>query len=62
MLPHVGVGSGMPALMKLSDASKTIASATDRVVNTMTGAAMLRMTCLMRIHGARAPETMTALT
>ena len=62
MLPQVGVGSGMPALMKDSDASNTIASATDRVVNTMTGAAMLRVTCLKRIHGARAPETMTART
>ena len=46
MLPHVGVGSGMPRLMKDRDASNTIASATHRVVNTITGAAMLRITCL----------------
>ena len=62
MLPHVGVGSGMPRLMKDRDASNTIASATHRVVNPITGAAMLRITCLKSIHGARAPETMTART
>ena len=62
MLPHVGVGSGMPALMKDRDASNTMASATSTMVNTMTGARQLRTTCFIKIHGARAPETMTART
>ena len=62
MLPHVGVGSGMPAEMKDRDASNTMASATSTMVNTMTGAMQLRMTCFTRIHGARAPETTTART
>ncbi|CQB87699.1 Uncharacterised protein [Chlamydia trachomatis] len=62
MLPHVGVGSGIPALMKLREASNTIASATESVVNTITGAAILRVTCLSKIQGARAPETITART
>ena len=62
MLPHVGVGSGMPAEMNDSEASNTMASATSTMVNTMTGAMQLRMTCFTRIHGARAPETTTART
>ena len=62
MLPHVGVGSAMPAPMKVSDASKMMASATSVTVKTMIGAMQLRRTCRMRIHGARAPETMTART
>ena len=62
MLPQVGVGSAMPADRKVSDASKMMASATSVTVNTRIGAAQLRRTCLTRIHGARAPETMTART
>ncbi len=61
-LPHVGVGSWMPAWMKESEASKTMASATRTVAKTMIGATLLRATCLTRIQGARAPETTTALT
>ena len=62
MLPQVGVGSPMPAPMKVSDASKTMASATSVTVKTMMGAMQLRSTWRMRTHGARAPETMTART
>ena len=62
MLPQVGVGSGMPAEMNDSEASNTMASATSTMVNTMTGAMQLRMTCFTRIHGARAPDTTTART
>ena len=62
MLPQVGVGSGMPALMNANDASNTIASATHTTVNTKMGAKQLRMTCFTKIHGAFAPETMAART
>ncbi|CPU67034.1 Uncharacterised protein [Mycobacteroides abscessus] len=62
MLPHEGSGSGTPAWMKDSDASKTIASATSTVVNTSTGAAQLRATCLARIQAVRAPMTRVAAT
>ena len=62
MLPQVGVGSGIPALMKAREASNTMASATSTMVNTRTGATQLRTTCFHRIHGARAPETTTART
>ncbi len=62
MLPQVGVGSWMPAPMKVREASKMMASATRVTVNTMIGAMQLRRTCLIRIQGARAPETMTART
>ena len=56
------MGSAMPAERNVSDASKMMASATSVTVKTMMGAAQLRRTCFMRIHGARAPETMTART
>ena len=62
MLPHVAVGSWMPAPMNVSEASKMMASATSVTVKTMIGAMQLRRTWRMRIHGARAPETMTART
>ena len=62
MLPQVGVGSVMPAPMKVREASKMMASATSVTVKTMIGARQLRMTCFQRIHGARAPETTTART
>ena len=62
MLPHVGVGSGMPAAMNEREASNTMASATSTIVKTRTGAMQLRTTCLIRIHGARAPLTTTART
>ena len=48
--------------MKVREASRMMASATRTVAKTSTGAAVLRMTCLTRIHGARAPDTMTART
>ena len=48
--------------MNDSEASNTMASATSTMVNTMTGAMQLRMTCFTRIHGARAPDTTTART
>lgn len=60
MLPHVGVGSGIPALMKDNEASKTIASAIKTIVNTKIGAAQLRATCLNKIQGLFAPLTTAA--
>ena len=39
-----------------------MASATRVTVKTMIGAMQLRRTCLIKIHGALAPETMTART
>ena len=62
ILPHVGVGSAIPAPIKVKDASKMIASATSVTVKTMMGAMQLRRTCFHKIQGARAPETMVALT
>ena len=62
MLPQVGVGSAMPAERNVREASKMMASATSVTVKTMMGAAQLRRTCFIKIHGARAPETMTART
>ena len=62
-LPHVAtVVAWRPEPMKVREASRMIASATRTVANTRTGAAVLRMTCLVRIQGARAPETITART
>ena len=62
-LPHVGtVVAWRPEPMKVREASRMIASATRTVANTRTGAAVLRRTCLTRIQGARAPETITART
>ena len=62
-LPQVGtIVAGSPEPMKVRDASRMIASATRTVAKTRTGAAVLRMTCLTRIQGAFAPETMTART
>ena len=62
-LPHVAtVVAWRPDPMKVREASRMIASATRTVAKTRTGAAVLRMTCLTRIHGARAPETITART
>ena len=55
-------GSWIPAPMKVSEASKMMASATRVTVKTMIGAMQLRRTCLIKIHGALAPETMTART
>ena len=62
MLPQVAVGSWIPAPIKVSEASKMMASATRVTVKTMIGAMQLRRTCLIKIHGALAPETMTART
>ena len=63
MFPQVGVLTDlMPAPMKDSEASKTIASATRTVAKTMIGAMQLRATCLRRIHGTGAPITLEAAT
>ena len=62
MLPQVAVGSVMPAPMKVSDASKMMASATSVTVKTMIGAMQLRSTCLIKIQGAWAPDTIAART
>ncbi len=56
MLPQVAVGSWIPAPMKVREASKMMASATRVTVKTMMGAMQLRRTCLIKIHGALAPE------
>ena len=62
MLPQDGAGGCTPALMKDSEASSTMASATRTVANTMIGAMQLRATCLTRIHGVEAPMTCEAAT
>ena len=62
MLPQEGFGGWTPALMKDSEASSTIASATSTVAKTMIGAMQLRATCLARIHGVEAPITWEAAT
>lgn len=60
MLPHVGVGSGIPALIKDNEASKTMASAINTIVKTKIGAAQFRATCLNKIQGDLAPLTTAA--
>jgi hypothetical protein len=51
-----------PPPMKDRDASKTMASATITVVNTMIGAAQLRRMCFHRMCGRRAPMIRSAAT
>ena len=61
ILPQVGVlADWIPVPIKDSEASKTMASATSTVANTIIGAMQLRATCLARIHGTEAPITLEA--
>src|SRR5699024_12425269 len=62
MLPQEGFGGRTPALMKDSEASSTLASATSTVAKVRIGAMQLRATWLIKMHGIGAAMTLVAET